>query len=69
MEAGVALRALIAEIRGMRKRHDSSWEESCAEAIRHVWMTDCQSLHDYVVNPVAAGCEDKRLEIDLEGLR
>ena len=32
-------------------------------------MTDCQSLHDYVVNPAAAGCEDKRLEIDLEGLR
>ena len=32
-------------------------------------MTDCQSLHDYVNNPVAAGTEDKRLEIDLEGLR
>ena len=34
-----------------------------------VWLTDCQSLHDYIVNPIAAGCEDKRLEIDLEGLR
>ena len=32
-------------------------------------MTDCQSLHDYVVNPVPVGTEDKRLEIDLEGLR
>ena len=32
-------------------------------------MTDCQSLHDYINNPVPAGTEDKRLEIDLEGLR
>ena len=32
-------------------------------------MTDCESLHSYVTNPSAAGCEDKRLEIDLEGLR
>ena len=35
---------------------------------KQVWMTDCQSLYDYLVNPVAAGCEDKRLEIDLEDL-
>ena len=26
-------------------------------------------MHDYLVNTTAAGCEDKRLEIDLEGLR
>ena len=32
-------------------------------------MTDCRSLHDYLVNPVAQGSEDKRLEIDLENLR
>ena len=32
-------------------------------------MTDCQSSHDYVNNPSPAGTEDKRLEIDLEGLR
>ena len=32
-------------------------------------MTDCESLHSYVNNPSRAGCEDKRLEIDLDGLR
>ena len=32
-------------------------------------MTDCQSVHDYLVNLIVAGSEDKRLEIDLEGLR
>ena len=37
--------------------------------MKHVWFTDCDSLNTYLVNPVAAGCEDKRLEIDLEGLR
>ena len=37
--------------------------------MKHVWFTDCDSLQTYLSNPVAAGCEDKRLEIDLEGLR
>ena len=32
-------------------------------------MTDGQSLHDSLVNPVAQGSEDKRLEVDLESLR
>ena len=69
MEAGVALRALIAELQGKRMRHDSEWEENCAKTKRHLWMTDCESLKSYCTNPSAAGCEDKRLEIDLEGLR
>ena len=34
-----------------------------------MWFTDCESLESYLKNPVAAGCEDKRLEIDLESLR
>ena len=37
-----------------------------AAQYRHVWFTDCQSLHDYLKNPVPQGTEDKRLEIDLE---
>ena len=69
MEAGVALRALITEIRGKKRRHDNNWEENCAQIMRHLWLTDCQSLHDHLTNASAAGCEDKRLEIDLEGLR
>ena len=32
-------------------------------------MTDCKSFAEYVNNPVAAGREDKRLEIDLELFR
>ena len=63
------MRALITEIMGKRKRHDLHWEDTCAVTKRHLWMTDCQSLHDYVNNPSPAGTEDKRLESDLEGLR
>ena len=47
----------------------SNWETECAKTMKNVWMTDCKSLHDYLINPVAQGSEDKRLEIDLESLR
>ena len=46
-----------------------NWETSCATVKKHLWLTDCQSLRDYCCNPSAAAPEDKRLEIDLEGLR
>ena len=60
--------ALIAEILGAKRRHDMNWEDSCAAVKKHLWLTDCQSLRDYCCNPSAAAPEDKRLEIDLEGL-
>ena len=40
-----------------------------ANPIRHLWLTDCESLYSYLTNPVNNGTEDKRLEIDLEDLR
>ena len=46
-----------------------SWFEDSRTTIRHLWLTDCESLHSYLVNPVAAGNEDSRLELDLEDLR
>ena len=61
------IRAIITDMRGKFCRED--WESKCAQEIANVWLTDCQSLHDYLINPVAAGSEDKRLEIDLESLR
>ena len=42
---------------------------TAAEPIRHLWLTDCESLYSYLTNPVNNGTEDKRLEIDLEDLR
>ena len=66
-EAGVLMRAAMAKITGQFTKEN--WEEHCAKTRRHLWLTDCQSLHDYLVNPIAADTEDKRLQVDLEGLR
>ena len=67
-EAATHLRAAIARMRGLFDK-TGDWESNCSKVMRHMWYTDCQSLHDYLVNPVAAGTEDKRLEIDLDALR
>ena len=64
---GAKIRTAIAEARGLRD--DDNRDESCARAMKHVWLTDCESLHSYLNNPVAAPVEDKRLEIDLLDLR
>ena len=66
-EAADSLRGIITDLRGKSAHKD--WESICPKEIPSVWLTDCQSLHDYLVNPVAQGSEDKRLEIDLESLR
>ena len=66
-EATDSLRAIITVLRGKPAHKDR--EPICPKEIPSVWLTDCQSLHDYLVNPVAQGREDKRLDIDLESLR
>ena len=66
-EVGVHLRAALSELHGTFSY--KNWEGETAKTCQHVWFTDCESLHSYLINPVAAGCEDKRLEIDLLDLR
>ena len=66
-EASDNLRAVISSLKGLFKQQ--SWEYEVSSQLRNLWLTDCQSLRDYLVNPIRAGCEDKRLEIDLDGLR
>ena len=55
---GEKIRAAIADMK-----------TTTVEPIRHLWLTDCESLYSYLTNPVNNGTEDKRLEIDLEDLR
>ena len=66
-ECAARLRAAYADLRGLLDI--KKWESTSADAIRHLWLTDCNSLETYLKNPASAGCEDKRLEVDLEGLR
>ena len=70
-EASDKVRAILADLRGQLEdiKAPATWESRSAELTKNVWMTDCQSLHDYLVSTVANGSEDKRLEIDLESLR
>jgi hypothetical protein len=67
IEEGSRLRAAIADARGLQDPKD--WEKSSAKAMKHLWVTDCASLSSYLTNAAKAGCEDKRLEIDLVDLR
>ena len=67
-EAGTHLRAAIGRMRGFFEV-GGDWESKCSKVMKHMWFTDCQSLYDYLANPVATGTEDKRLEIDLDALR
>ena len=63
------MRAVIADLTDQIEFLD--WRKSSANAIPHLWLTDCESLNSYLVNPIAAGNEDSRLELelDLEDLR
>ena len=38
-------------------------------SMRHLWLTDCESLRSCLLNPIVANIDDKRLEIDFEDLR
>ena len=51
------------------KRLTASLQEQARAERTHLSLTDCNSFAEYVNNPVAAGCEDKRLEIDSELVR
>jgi hypothetical protein len=57
-EASDKIRAIITDLRG--KYQKQNWEAVSAQEVPSVWMTDCQSLSDYLVNPTANGSEDKR---------
>ena len=70
-EASDKIRAIMADLRGMLTdlKAPDTWESVSHQLVKNVWLTDCQSLHDYLISPTPNGSEDKRLEIDLESLR
>ena len=67
VEAGDFIRAAIADIFGCLdiKR----WEATAAQFMPQLWFTDCQSVYDTVRASVQAKAADKRLGIELAGLR
>ena len=68
VENSIYIRAAIADMRGQQDK-GSAWENSCKRTMQHLWLTDCESLHSQLVNPVMTSNEDKRLEINIEAQR
>ena len=47
----------------------SQWEDSSAQEMSHVWVTDCDSLYEHLVAEKANHVDNKRLAIDLLAMR
>ena len=60
-------------IHGLYYDHDahnrSTWQVASQDSIYTMWLTDCRSLHDYVVHQGMSQVSDKRLALDLSALR
>ena len=65
---GDRLRAMICDCKGyitdMRE-----WLRTCSEKMRHLWLTDCESLVSHLRNPKNERMENVRLSIDIQGLK
>ena len=66
-EAGTRIRAAIVDMKG--KLDMKSWQETAANEMGHCWMTDCDSLFEHLMSQRPNAIENKRLAIDLMGLR
>ena len=56
--AGARVRTIIADCRGSIEQ-GGRWLEQPRFATKNLWMTDCESHHSHLVNPVAANAEIK----------
>ena len=65
---GDRLRAIIADCKG--KLPDvREWQEVSSKVMRHLWLSDCESLVSHLKNPKNERLENVRLSIDLQGLK
>ena len=68
VEAGDAIRAAIADVHGQLER-GSRWESSAAAFMPQIWFTDCENVVSACMRPTAAKLTDKRLCLDIAGMR
>ena len=67
-EMGDRLRAIIADCRGLLP-DVREWQQVSSTIMRHLWLTDCESLVAHLKNPKNERLENVRLSIDLQGLK
>ena len=66
-DLGDRLRAMIASMRGQLDMLD--WEKSAKKAVKHLWLSDCESLVSHLQNPKDEKLTNTRLSIDIAGLK
>ena len=67
-EMGDRLRVIIADCKGMISDM-RNWQEESARCMRHIWMSDCESLVAHLKNPRNERLDNVRLSIDIQGLK
>ena len=67
-EHGDRLCASVLELLGLLPAQ-GEWEDVARRSLLHVQYTDCRSLSDHLLSSVPKQVEDKRLAIELAGLR
>jgi len=67
-ESGDRLRAIICDCKGqMPDLRD--WQSASNQCMRHLWLSDCESLVSHLKNPKNERLENVRLSIDIQGLK
>ena len=67
-EMGTRTRAIIADCRGLVP-DVRDWEAASSRTMRHLWLSDCESLVSHLKNPKNEKLENVRLSIDIQGLK
>ena len=67
-EMGDRLRAIIADCKG-HLPDVRDWARVSAQTMRHLWLSDCESLVSHLKNPKNERLENVRLSIDIQGLK
>ena len=67
-EMGDRLRAIIADCKG-HLDDIRNWQSVSSQVMRHLWLSDCDSLVSHLKNPKNERLENVRLSIDIQGLK
>ena len=65
---GDRLRAIICDCKGLLP-DVRDWQPVSSQNIRHLWLSDCESLVSHLKNPKNERLENVRLSIDIQGLK
>ena len=67
-EFGDRLRAVIADCKGQLPDL-REWQGVSSKIMRHLWLSDCESLVSHLKKPTSQRMENVRLSIDIHGLK